>query len=156
MSTIQQQGRPAVVLLAEDNEDDYELTKIGFERAKLAVNLQHVWNGEECMDYLRRQGKFADAPPPDIVLLDLNMPRMGGLEVLKAINDDPALQHIPVVILTTSIAQRDILEAYRLRCSSCITKPVDFDNFVKVVQGFSNYWFTLVVLPSETGPLHPG
>jgi len=149
MNTILQRGRPAVVLLAEDNEDDYELTKIGFERAHLGVNLQHVWNGEECMQFLRKEGEFANAPNPDILLLDLNMPRMGGLEVLKAINEDPALQQLPVVIMTTSIAQKDILEAYRLRCSSCITKPVDFDSFVKVVQGFSNYWFTLVVLPSE-------
>lgn len=148
MSNLLARSRPAEVLLVEDSENDVELTKIGFKRAKFAVNLHHVWNGEECMAFLRKEGKYADAPTPDIVLLDLNMPRMDGREVLEEIVRDEHLKHLPVVILTTSDAEEDVLKAYKLRCSSYIVKPVGFENFSKAVQGIADYWFTLVVPPS--------
>lgn len=142
-------GRPAEILLVEDNESDVELTRLGFEHAKFLVNLNHVGDGEECMAFLRKQGNHADAPTPDLILLDLNMPRMGGQEVLAEIAHDDRLKHIPVVVLTTSDADADILQAYRLRCSSYIVKPIDFDNFARVIRGITDYWFTLVVLPSS-------
>jgi two-component system response regulator len=150
MSNVLARSRPAEILLVEDNENDVELTRIAFSRARFAVNLHHVPNGEVCMEFLHQQGAYADAPLPDLILLDLNMPRMGGREVLEEIVKDEKLRHLPVVILTTSDADEDVLEAYKLRCSSYIVKPVDFDNFLKAVQSIGDYWFTLVVLPSDT------
>ena len=149
MSNMLMRGRPAEILLVEDNDNDVELMRIGFRRAKFAVNLHHVANGEECMKFLRNQSEFAQAPTPDIVLLDLNMPRMDGREVLAAIVADPLLCQLPVVVLTTSDSQEDLLASYKLRCSSYIVKPVDFDQSARVVQGISEYWFTLVVLPPD-------
>lgn len=147
-------GRAARVLLVEDNDDDVALTRMGFEAATFEVELQHVGNGEACMAYLRRQGKYADAPAPDLVLLDLNMPRMDGREVLAAIAADLHLKHLPIVVLTTSDAAQDILDAYRLGCSSYLVKPMDFDQFRKMIQGIADYWFSLVTLAqasSKTG-----
>ncbi|WKE64731.1 response regulator [Gallaecimonas kandeliae] len=151
MNDMLNRGRPAEILLVEDNDNDVELTKIGFQRTRLAVNLHHVPDGEECMAFLRRQGQYAEVPTPDLILLDLNMPRMNGREVLQAISEDPELRHLPVVVLTTSDAEKDVLTSYRLRCSSYIVKPVDFENFAKVVQSLTDYWFTLVVLPPGKG-----
>lgn len=142
-------GRPAVVLLVEDNPDDVELTRLGFARAKLDVNLLHVENGEECMRMLRKEGEYADAPTPDLVLLDLNLPVMDGREVLAEIVRDEALRVLPVVVLSTSSDARDVQHVYKLRCSSYITKPVDFADFQGVVDQLKSYWFGLVVLPSE-------
>ncbi len=140
--------RPAEILLVEDNKDDVFLTREGFKRAKLAVNLHHVENGEECMAFLRKQGKYVDVPTPDLVLLDLNMPIMDGREVLAELVKDESLNHLPVVILTTSASDRDVLHMYKLRCSAYATKPVDFDQFQSVVKGIADFWFTVVVLPS--------
>ena len=140
-------GRPAEVLLVEDNEVDVLLTRKAFERAKLAVNLRHLDNGERCMKLLRREGEYVDAPAPDLILLDLNMPVMDGREVLSEIVKDEELRKMPVVILTTSQAEADLLEMYSLRCSSYIIKPIDFDKFQRVIQDLCNYWFTVVVLP---------
>jgi CheY-like chemotaxis protein len=142
-------GRPAEVLLAEDDDNDLELAKIGFDLTGYAVNLHHVANGEQCMEYLRKEGKYADAPTPDIILLDLNMPRMDGREVLQAVSRDERLQHLPIVVLTTSDAQEDVLESYKLRCSSYVVKPIDFTQFAAVVQGIADYWFALVRLPAK-------
>lgn len=141
-------SRPAEILIVEDNEDDVELMRISFRRSRFAANLHHVTNGEDCMAFLRREGEWAGVPRPDLILLDLNMPRMGGREVLNEIVHDPELRNIPVVVLTTSDAEPDVSAAYELRCSSYIVKPVDFERFVKVVQGITDYWFTLAVLPS--------
>jgi CheY-like chemotaxis protein len=132
MTTIRSRGRPAEVLLVEDNDNDVELMKIGFKRAKFAVNLNHVANGEECMAYLRKEGNYAAAPTPDLILLDLNMPRMDGREVLEEIAGDERLKHLPIVILTTSDASEVVLISYKLRCNSYIVKPVDFEQFSKV------------------------
>ena len=149
MSNVLARGRPVEVLLVEDNPDDVELMRIGFRRAKFAVNLHHVGNGEECMAFLRREAPYTDVPRPDLVLLDLNMPRMDGREVLAEIDKDEALSHIPVVVLTSSEADSDVLASYRLSCSSYIVKPVDFEQFSSVVRGIGDYWFTLVVLPPD-------
>ncbi|HUS39649.1 MAG: response regulator [Pirellulales bacterium] len=140
-------GRPAEVLLVEDSEDDVFLTRKTFENAKLAVNLHHVENGKKCMSFLRKEGKYADAPTPDLILLDLNMPVMDGREVLAEIVQDDKLRKLCVVILTTSDSESDLLDMYNLRCSSYITKPVDFVQFQRVIEEISNYWFTVVVLP---------
>ena len=142
-------SRPAEILLAEDNENDVELTRQGFKRCKLALNLHHVKDGEECMAFLRKQGKYANAPTPDMLLLDLNMPRMDGREVLAEMVVDETLNAIPVVILTTSAQDEEILKMYKMRCSSYIIKPVDFDQFLHVVRSIAEYWFTVVVLPKE-------
>jgi len=149
VSNVLARGRPVEVLLVEDNPDDVELMRIGFRRAKFAVNLHHVGNGEECMAFLRREAPYADAPRPDLVLLDLNMPRMDGREVLAEIVKDDSLVQIPIVVLTSSDADSDVLTSYRLSCSSYIVKPVDFEQFSNVVRGIGDYWFTLVVLPPD-------
>jgi two-component system, chemotaxis family, response regulator Rcp1 len=140
-------SRPAEILLAEDNENDVELTRQGFKRCKLLLNLHHVKDGEECMEFLRKQGKYSEAPTPDLLLLDLNMPRMDGREVLAELVADQTLNAIPVVVLTTSAQDEEILKMYKLRCSSYIVKPVDFDQFLLAVRSIAEYWFTVVVLP---------
>ncbi|MEY4762425.1 MAG: hypothetical protein RLZZ200_2281 [Pseudomonadota bacterium] len=141
--------RPAEILLVEDNADDVELMRISFDRNRFAANLHVVTNGEDCMDFLKRQGEWSAAPRPDLLLLDLNMPRMDGREVLEQIVHDPKLCDIPIVVLTTSTADPDISAAYKLRCSSYIVKPVDFEQFTRVVRGITDYWFSLVVLPTS-------
>ena len=149
MSTQPAPSRTAEILLVEDNEDDVLLTREGFKQAKFLVNMAHVENGEECMAFLRKQGPYRDAPTPDVILLDLNMPRMDGREVLAEIIKDETLRQLPVIVLTTSDAERDVLDMYRLRCSAYMTKPVDFEKFRDVIRGFCEYWFTLVVLPPK-------
>ena len=148
-------SRPAEILLAEDNENDVELTRQGFKRCKLVLNLHHVKDGEECMAFLRKQGKYANAPTPDLLLLDLNMPRMDGREVLAEMVVDEALNAIPVVILTTSAQDEEIMKLYKLRCSSYIIKPVDFEQFLHSVRLIAEYWFTVVVLSTANGAAEP-
>jgi CheY-like chemotaxis protein len=140
-------SRPAEILLAEDNGNDVELTRQGFKKCKLLLNLHHVKDGVECMAFLRKEGKYSTAPTPDLLLLDINMPRMDGREVLAEMVADETLNAIPVVVLTTSAQDEEILKMYKLRCSSYIIKPVDFDQFLHVVRSIAEYWFTVVVLP---------
>ena len=147
MSDAIDEGRLANILLVEDNEDDVLLMKLAFKRARLLINLSHVQDGEECMAFLRKQKRYADAPTPDLILLDLNMPRKDGREVLAEVSADESLRHLPVVILTTSSEEQEILKMYRLRASSYIVKPVDFDQFMRVIRSLHEYWFTVVVLP---------
>ncbi|WP_309680676.1 response regulator [Polaromonas sp.] len=142
-------SRIAEILLVEDNEDDVFLTRAAFEEAGLKINLHHVDNGEKCLQYLRKQGDYADAPTPDLILLDMHMPLMDGYEVLSEIVKDDALRHFPVVVLTTSFEAADIQKMYKLRCSSYITKPIDFDNFVKAISQLAGYWLTVVVVPEH-------
>jgi CheY-like chemotaxis protein len=152
-------SRPAEILLAEDNENDVELTRQGFKRCKLALNLHHVRDGEECMAFLRKQGKYSNAPTPDMLLLDLNMPRMDGREVLAELVADEGLNAIPVVVLTTSAQDEEILKMYKMRCSSYIIKPIDFTQFLHVIQSIAEFWFTVVVLPIDNSAkeaAHPG
>lgn len=139
--------RPAEILLVEDNETDVVLTRRSFQGARLAVNLHHVSNGEQCLSFLRNEQGYEDAPSPDLILLDLNMPVMDGRETLAELVADDKLSHLPVVVLTTSDDERDILEMYQLRCSAYLTKPVDFPKFQDMVQQLGVWWFTLVVLP---------
>lgn len=141
------QSRFAEVLLVEDNAHDVILTQEAFKQSRVAIHLHHAKNGLECMAFLRKEGKFQDAPTPDLILLDLNMPIMDGREVLEAISGDQSLNHLPVVILTTSEDEKDVYKMYRLRCSSYIVKPVDFNQFQRVVKELSEYWFTVVILP---------
>lgn len=142
--------RMAEILLVEDNEDDVFLTREAFEAASLRVNLHHVDNGEKCLQFLRKQGPYADVPTPDLILLDMHMPVMDGYEVLAAIVADEKLHHLPVVVLTTSYEAADIQKMYTLRCNSYITKPVDFENFVDVIGKLAGYWLTVVVIPDAT------
>ncbi|MEA5622525.1 response regulator [Nostoc sp. UHCC 0251] len=140
---------PIEVLLVEDNPGDAQLTRIALEDSKISIHLNVVEDGVEAMAFLRKQEKYVEAVHPDIVLLDLNLPRKDGREVLAEIKGDENLRRIPVVILTTSQAEEDILKAYNL-CANCyITKPVDFDQFVKIVQSIENFWFAIVKLPPE-------
>ncbi|BAU08784.1 two-component response regulator [Fischerella sp. NIES-3754] len=140
---------PIEILLIEDNPGDVELTKIALEDSKISVNLNIVEDGVEAIAFLRREGKYANVPHPDIVLLDLNLPKKDGREVLAEIKADDKLKRIPVVVLTTSQAEEDVLKVYNLSANCYITKPVDFDQFVKIVQSIENFWFTIVKLPPE-------
>ena len=141
--------KPIEILLVEDNPGDARLTREALTHSKVRNRLHHVRDGEEALAFLRRQGRFADAPAPDLVLLDLNLPRRDGREVLEDIKGDPQLMHIPVVVLTSSQADEDILRSYRLHANCFITKPVDLEQLTKVVQGIEQFWFTLVKLPPE-------
>jgi two-component system response regulator len=141
-------SRPVEVLLVEDNENDVELTRQGFKRTKLLLNLHHVKNGEECMAFLRKQGEYVNAATPDLILLDLNMPKMNGREVLAQMVADESLTSIPVVVLSTSEEGEEIMKLYKMHCNSYIVKPIDFEQFLKVVRSIADYWFTVVVLPT--------
>ena len=142
-------SRPAEVLLAEDNDNDVELTKQGFKRTKLLLNLHRVRNGVECLAFLRKEGLYADSPTPDLILLDMNMPKMNGRQVLAEMKEDEHLKCMPVIILSTSEQAGDVMEMYQMSCSSYIVKPVDFDQFVKTIQTFTSYWFAVVLLPLD-------
>lgn len=140
---------PIEVLLVEDNPGDAQLTRIALEESKISINLNVVEDGVEAMAFLRKQEKYVNAAHPDMVLLDLNLPRKDGREVLAEIKGDEKLRRIPVVVLTTSQTEEDILKAYNLAANCYITKPVDFDQFVKIVQSIENFWFAIVKLPPE-------
>ena len=141
-------SRPIEVLLVEDDLGDVELTKEAIEATRLAVKLSVVRDGEEAMVYLRKEGSYADAASPDLVLLDLNMPRKDGREVLRDMKDDPILTHIPVVVLTTSDSDEDIMKSYDLGANCYVTKPVGLEQFMKVVQSIGDFWFMFVKLPN--------
>jgi CheY-like chemotaxis protein len=143
-------GRSITILMADDDPDDCMLAKEALEENRLANGLRLVGDGEELMDYLYRRDKYkepAAAPRPGMILLDLNMPRKDGREALKEIKADPDLRRIPVVILTTSKAEEDILRTYDLGASSFITKPVTFESLVEVMKALAKYWFEIVELP---------
>lgn len=142
-------GRPVEILLVEDNPGDVRLAVEALKDAKVSNNLSIVTDGEAALEFLRRQGPYAQAARPDIVLLDLNLPRKSGREVLCDIKDDPKLRTIPVVILTTSQAEEDILKAYNCNANCYITKPVDLDQFIKVVRSIEDFWLTIVKLPAN-------
>lgn len=140
-------GRPAEILLVEDNLGDVMLTRECLRRIEHPVNLHHVDNGEACLAFLRRSGPYADAPAPDLLLLDLNLPRMDGRQVMAEIAADPQLCHLPVVILTTSGERGDVLHMHRLRCSSYVVKPIDLDRFEEMLACLIEYWFSVATLP---------
>ena len=135
------------VLLVEDDPGDVLMTREAFEEHKLRNRLNVVSDGAQALAYLRREAPFADAPRPDLVLLDLNLPKRDGREVLAEIKDDPDLQQIPVVVLTTSQADEDIVRSYRLHANAYVTKPVDFDRFIAVVRQIDDFFVGVVKLP---------
>ncbi|WP_321493332.1 response regulator [uncultured Desulfobacter sp.] len=144
-----EQKVPIEVLLVEDNPGDVRLTREALKEGKIDINLQVAQDGEEAMAYLRRQGRYAGTARPDLILLDLNMPKMGGREVLAEIKMDQDLKTIPVVVLTTSKAEEDILKTYELNANCFITKPVDFEQFIEIVKMIEQFWFTVVKLPGR-------
>jgi two-component system, chemotaxis family, response regulator Rcp1 len=141
-------SKPVQILLVEDNPGDVRLTIEALREGKVHNDLAVASDGEEALAYLRQTGKFADAPRPDVVLLDLNLPRKDGREVLAEIKADENLKRIPVVVLTTSRAEQDVLASYALHANCYITKPVDMEQFITVVRSIEDFWFTIVKLPS--------
>ena len=139
--------RPVEILLVEDNPGDVRLTMEALKEAKVINNLTVLKDGEEALSYLRRQGSYAQAKRPHLILLDLNLPRKDGREVLAQIKADEALKRIPVVVLTTSQDEQDVLRSYNLHANCYITKPVDLDQFISVVRTIEDFWLVIVVLP---------
>jgi len=142
-------GRPVEILLVEDNPGDVGLTRETLKDSKLLNHITVVGDGVEAMALLRREGKYANTTRPDLILLDLNLPKKDGREVLKEIKTDEQLRRIPVVVLTTSSAEQDILKTYDLHANCYITKPVNLDQFTAVVKAIEEFWFTIVKLPPE-------
>jgi len=140
-------GKPIEILLVEDNPGDVRLTQEAFRDSKIRNKLHVVGDGVEAMAFLRREGTYAEAPRPDLILLDLNMPKKDGREVLAEIKNEEDLKRIPVVILTISKAEEDILKSYNLHANCYITKPVDLEQFIKVVKAIEDFWLTIVKLP---------
>jgi two-component system, chemotaxis family, response regulator Rcp1 len=142
-------GRAIEILLVEDNPGDVRLTIEGLNEGKVRNNLHVARDGVEALEFLRHQGRFADAVRPDLILLDLNLPRMDGREVLAEVKSDPLLKTIPIVVLTTSRAERDILNSYELQANCYITKPVDLEQFMNVIKSIEDFWLTIVTLPNR-------
>jgi CheY-like chemotaxis protein len=153
MSQYQPRGKSVTILLADDDAEDRELTRDALQDSKLANEMRFVVDGQDLIDYLRRQGRYADpavdAPRPGIILLDLNMPKKDGREALAEIKADESLRRIPVVVLTTSNDEQDVLRSYDLGVNSFITKPVTFGGLVDAMSAWSRYWFELVELPTD-------
>lgn len=144
---IQTASKPIELLLVEDNPGDVRLTMEALKENKMRNKLHVVEDGVEALAFLRQEGKYADAPCPDLILLDLNLPKKDGREVLTEIKTDENLKRIPVVVLTTSQAEEDILKVYNLNANCYITKPVDLEQFIKVVKSIEDFWLTIVKLP---------
>ena len=143
-------NRPIIILMADDDEDDRLLTQEALQEARVANDLHFVVDGEDLMDYLHRRGAYTDparSPRPGLILLDLNMPRKDGREALEEIKSDPTLRRIPVVVMTTSDAEEDLVRSYDLGANSYIRKPVSFDGLVEVMRGLTTYWYQIVELP---------
>jgi len=139
--------KPIEILMVEDNPGDVRLTLEALKEGKVRNNLHTVADGEEAMKFLRRQGAYSKVPRPDLVLLDLNLPKKNGREVLAEIKDDPDLKRIPVVILTVSKAEQDIIKSYNLHANCYITKPVNLEQFIQVVRSIEDFWLSIVMLP---------
>jgi two-component system, chemotaxis family, response regulator Rcp1 len=149
METLAMDRTVFEVLLVEDSPGDVRLTREAFKEAKAHINLRVASDGTEAMAFLKREGKYAKAPRPDLILLDLNLPKKDGREVLAEIKESPTLGSIPVVILTTSASESDIQRSYRLHANCYIAKPVDLEGFLKVVRSIDNFWLSVVKLPGE-------
>ena len=148
-----EKAKPAMILLVEDDRGSQELTRRALGEGKFHNELRIIEDGEEALAYLFRRGKYKDpatSPRPDLLLLDLNLPRVDGREVLEQIRADSKLRRMAVVVLTTSRQEEDILRSYELGCNSFITKPVDMNQFIQVIQALERYWFQIVVLPPKT------
>jgi CheY-like chemotaxis protein len=140
--------KPIEILLVEDNPGDVRLTKESLDDAKVHNNMAVASDGMEAIAFLRQEGEYANATRPDLILLDLNLPRMNGFEVLDAIKEDPDLKRIPVVVLTTSQAEQDIVRSYNLYANAYVTKPVDLEQFIKVIKSIEGFWLEIVKLPN--------
>ena len=149
MESIGENAMPIEVLLVEDSPGDVRLTQEAFKDAKVHIKLHVVSDGEEAMAFLEREGKYANSRRPDLILLDLNLPKKDGRAVLAEIKENPSLKCIPIVILTTSASEADILRSYLLHANCYITKPVGLDGFLKVVKSIDNFWLSVVKLPPE-------
>ncbi len=147
--TRQEMGQPIEILLVEDNAGDVRLTIEALKEGKVKNNLNVAGDGEEAMAFLRKEGRYADAVRPDIILLDLHLPKKDGREVLAKIKADDSFKLIPVVVLTTSKADEDIMKTYNLHANCYITKPVDFDQFISIVKTIEEFWLTIVTLPPD-------
>ncbi|ELY60527.1 response regulator receiver protein [Natronococcus amylolyticus DSM 10524] len=145
----QHSPEPAQLLLVEDNPGDVRLTREAFKQGRIDNDLHTVSDGSDALDFLHQRGEYEDAPRPDLVLLDLNLPRKDGEEVLADLKDDPQLQSIPVIVLTSSRAEEDIARSYELHANAYLTKPVDPDEFIETVRAFEKFWFSVVRLPPE-------
>ncbi len=154
MDVYQQMGIPIRILLVEDNGADVRLTREALKEGRVANRLDVVEDGVEAMDYLRQRGAYAAALRPDLILLDLNLPRMNGMEVLAEVKCNQDLKRIPIIVLTTSDAEQDILKTYDLHANCYITKPIDLDKFMDVIKVIEAFWFTIVKLPPN--PPFPG
>ncbi|MBF6074197.1 response regulator [Nocardia beijingensis] len=142
-------GQPIDILLVEDDPGDELMTREAFEDNKIGNTLHVARDGEEALEFLYRQGRYPDAPRPDLILLDLNLPKYDGRQVLEKIKADPDLSHIPVVVLTTSAAEEDILRSYRLHANAYVTKPVDLDQFVAAIKQIDDFFVQVVRLPRQ-------
>ena len=142
-------ARTVHILLVEDNTGDIRLTREALKEAKVRNRLDAVMDGEEAMAYLRKRGEYARATKPDVIMLDLNLPKKDGLEILKEIKEDPNLRRIPVVVVTTSKAEQDIVKCYDLHANCYVTKPVDLAQFLEVVRSIEDFWLTIVKLPPK-------
>jgi len=147
MSSLTRTWRPVEILLVEDNPGDVRLTQEALKESKICNHLSVVTDGVEAVEYLRREGRFAQAVRPDLILLDLNLPRKNGREVLAEIKEDQDLRRIPVVILTISQDEEDVFKAYNLHANCYVNKPLDLNRFLKVVQSIEDFWLTIVKLP---------
>ncbi|MFA9414969.1 response regulator [Natrinema sp. HArc-T2] len=143
------QAEPAQILLVEDNPGDVRLTREAFKQGRIENDLHVVSDGFEALSFLAQEDEYADVPRPDLILLDLNLPRKDGEDVLKELKDDPALRSIPVIVLTSSSAEEDIARSYELHANAYLTKPVDPDEFIETVRAFEKFWFSVVRLPPE-------
>ena len=142
-------SKPIDILLVEDNPGDVRLTKEALKDAKVLNEIYVARDGVEAMQFVNKEGSFSSAPMPDLILLDLNLPRKDGREVLAEIKKDPKLKHIPIVVLTTSKADEDIIRTYNLHANAYITKPVDLNRFVEIMHALEEFWFTIVKLPPK-------
>jgi two-component system, chemotaxis family, response regulator Rcp1 len=150
MNKIERQVRPIDILLVEDSPADVRLTREALNEAKVVNTLHVVQDGMAALDFLHQQGQYAASPRPDLILLDLNLPKKDGREVLAEIKQAEGLRLIPVVVLTTSRAEEDIVRSYDLRANAYITKPVDLEQFLKVIRSFEEFWLAVVTLPPKT------
>jgi len=140
-------SKPIEILLVEDNPAEVRLTIEGLKEARVANNLSAVMDGDSAIEFLHRRGKYKNAPSPDLILLDLNLPGLDGRAVLRHIKEDPELKVTPVVIITSSEAESDIIKSYEAHANCFISKPIDFEGFTQVVRSIENFWFTVVRLP---------